>query len=102
MTSQHVRVALGDKDVAEVTAEYEVLVQGEPKGPVVLPVTGVPREAAVSPSGAALSASAGKAGEWLLVAPAPGRYAVRSRGRCRCRPAASAVSPWPRPRRRSR
>ena len=27
--------------MAEVTADYEVLVQGEPKGPVVLPVTGV-------------------------------------------------------------
>ncbi len=83
VTSQRVRVVLGEKDVAEVTADYEVLVSGSPKGPVVLPVTGMPREATVSPAGAALSAGAqtgGKAGEWLLVAPAPGRYAVRIAG----------------------
>jgi hypothetical protein len=79
VTSQRVRVALGEKDVAEVTADYEVLVSGVPKGPVILPVTGVPREASVSPAGAALSAGA-KAGEWLLVAPAPGRYAVEVSG----------------------
>ena len=34
-----------DRWVAEVTADYEVLVQGEPRGPVVLPVTGMPRKA---------------------------------------------------------
>jgi len=79
VVSQRVRVALGDGDVAEVTADYEVLVQGEPKGPVVLPVTGVPRKAEVRTPGAALSAGA-KAGEWLLVAPAPGRYAVEISG----------------------
>jgi hypothetical protein len=79
VVSQRVRVALGEGDVAEVTANYEVLVQGEPKGPVVLPVTGVPRRAEVKTSGAALSAGA-KAGEWLLVAPAAGRYAVEISG----------------------
>jgi hypothetical protein len=87
ITSQRVRVSLGDKDVAEVTADYEILVQGEPKGPIVLPVTGVPRKAEVrsaggnggNASGAALSAGA-TAGEWLLVAPAPGRYAVEISG----------------------
>jgi hypothetical protein len=79
VTSQRVRVALGEKDVAEVTAEYEVLVSGVPKGPVILPVTGVPREASVSPAGAALSAGK-KTGEWLLVAPAPGRYEVKVSG----------------------
>ncbi len=79
VVSQRVRVALGEGDVAEVTADYEVLVQGEPKGPVVLPVTGVPRKAEVKTPGAALSAGA-KAGEWLLVAPAPGRYAVEISG----------------------
>ena len=79
VVSQRVRVALGDGDVAEVTADYEVLVQGEPKGPVVLPMTGVPRKAEVKTPGAALSAGA-KAGEWLLVAPAPGRYAVEISG----------------------
>jgi hypothetical protein len=79
VTAQRVSVVLGDRDVAEVTAEYEVLVQGVPKGPVVLPVTGVPREESVTPAGAALSAGT-KAGEWLLVAPAPGRYLVRVAG----------------------
>jgi hypothetical protein len=79
VVSQRVRVVLGDGDVAEVTAEYEVLVQGEPKGPVVLPVTGVPRKAEVKTPGAALSAGA-QAGEWLLVAPAAGRYAVEISG----------------------
>jgi hypothetical protein len=79
VVSQRVCVALGPEDVAEVTAHYEVLVQGEPKGPVVLPVTGVPREAGVDGAGAALSAGA-RAGEWLLVAPAAGRYAVEVSG----------------------
>ncbi|HTG32247.1 MAG TPA: carboxypeptidase-like regulatory domain-containing protein [Thermoanaerobaculia bacterium] len=79
VVSQRVRVALGEGDVAEVTAEYEVLVQGDPRGPVVLPVTGVPRKAEVKTPGAALSAGA-KEGEWLLVAPAAGRYAVEISG----------------------
>ncbi len=79
VVSQHVKVTLDEGDVAEVAAGYEVLVQGEPRGPIVLPVTGVPRNASVRPSGAALSAGA-KAGEWLLVAPAAGRYAVEISG----------------------
>jgi len=79
VTSQRVRISLGEGDIAEVTANYEVLVQGRPEGPVVLPVTGVPRNASVQPSGAALSAGA-KEGEWLLVAPAAGRYAVEISG----------------------
>jgi hypothetical protein len=87
VTSQRVRVVLGDGDVAEVTADYEVLVQGVPKGPVLLPVTGVPQRAEVrslggDASGAALSAGGpgDRTGEWLLVAPAPGRYAVEISG----------------------
>ncbi len=87
VTSQRVRVVLGEGDVAEVTADYEVLVQGVPKGPVVLPVTGVPQRAEVRSlggdvSGAALSAGGpgDRTGEWLLVAPAPGRYAVEIAG----------------------
>jgi hypothetical protein len=87
VTSQRVRVVLGDGDVAEVTADYEVLVQGVPKGPIVLPVTGVPQRAEVrsmggAASGAALSAGGlgDRTGEWLLVAPAPGRYAVEIAG----------------------
>jgi len=82
VVSQQVRVSLGEKDVAEVTADYEVLVQGAPARPVVLPVTGVPRQAEIRTPGcpdAALSAGE-KPGEWLLVAPTPGRYAVRISG----------------------
>jgi hypothetical protein len=79
VVAQRVRVVLGDGDIAEVTTDYEVLVQGEPRGPVVLPVTGVPRKAEVRTPGAALSASS-KEGEWLLVAPAAGRYAVEISG----------------------
>ena len=79
VVSQRVRVALGTEDVAEVSAHYEVLVQGEPGCPIVLPVTGVPREARVDQPGAALSAGA-KPGEWLLVAPAAGRYTVEVSG----------------------
>ncbi|MFL6236165.1 MAG: hypothetical protein ACJ76N_23740 [Thermoanaerobaculia bacterium] len=79
VVSQRVRVTLGKEDVAEVASRYEVLVQGAPGCPVVLPVTGVPREASVDVAGAALSAGA-KAGEWLLVAPAAGRYAVEISG----------------------
>lgn len=82
VVSQQVRVALGEKDAAEVTADYEVLVQGEPARPVVLPVTGMPRQAEIKTPGcpdAALSAGE-KPGEWLLVAPTPGRYAVRISG----------------------
>ncbi|HEY4587665.1 MAG TPA: hypothetical protein VII86_00470, partial [Thermoanaerobaculia bacterium] len=79
VVSQQVRVSLGQEDVAEVAAHYEVLVQGEPGCPLVLPVTGVPREARVDQPGAALSAGA-KPGEWLLVAPAAGRYAVEISG----------------------
>jgi hypothetical protein len=79
VTSQRVRVVLGDKDLAEVTADYEVLVQGVPKGPVALPVTGVPRSALVKSGAGALSASATE-GEWRLIAPSPGRYAVEISG----------------------
>ncbi len=79
IVSQQTHVSLGTDDVAEVTARYEVLVQGTPGCPVVLPVTGVPREARVDGAGAALSAGA-KAGEWLLVAPAAGRYAAEISG----------------------
>jgi hypothetical protein len=82
VTSQKVRVTFGEQDVAEVTADYEVLVQGEPARPVVLPVTGMPRQAEIKTPGcpdAALSAGE-KPGEWLLVAPTPGRYAVQISG----------------------
>jgi hypothetical protein len=101
VTSQHVRVVLGEKDLAEVTADYEVLVQGAPQGPIVLPVTGVPRSALVKSGAGALSAGT-QEGEWRLIAPAAGRYAVEISGpvrmsgggvsRLRLAPAAAPVS----------
>jgi Carboxypeptidase regulatory-like domain len=79
VVTQRVRVSLTEDDTADVTSEMEVLVQGAPEKPVTLPVTGVPRKAEVKGPAAALTAGA-KAGEWLLVAPEPGRYAVRFAG----------------------
>lgn len=79
VVAQRVRVSLTGDDTADVTSEMEVLVQGAPEKPVILPVTGVPRQAEVKGPSAALTAGA-KAGEWLLVAPQPGRYAVRFAG----------------------
>ncbi|HEX6903011.1 MAG TPA: carboxypeptidase-like regulatory domain-containing protein [Thermoanaerobaculia bacterium] len=79
VVSQRVRVALTGDDTADVTSEMEVLVQGAPEKPVTLPVTGVPRQAEVKGPSAALTAGV-KTGEWLLVASAPGRYAVRFAG----------------------
>ena len=90
VTAQRVRVAVRE-GTADVTTELEVLVQGEPKGPVLLPVAGVPVEieartistaspAATSTAVAAVTAGA-KAGELWLVAPGPGRYAVKVTGR---------------------
>ncbi|HEV2845145.1 MAG TPA: hypothetical protein VG477_09895, partial [Thermoanaerobaculia bacterium] len=82
VVSQRVQVSLTEDDTADVTSEFEVLVQGAPEKPVTLPVTGVPRQAEVKgPAGPAAALTAGaKPGEWLLVAPAPGRYAVRLTG----------------------
>lgn len=78
------------EDTADITSELEVLVQGEPKGPVSLPIAGVPSEVEVKALGAAapgtgaaglaaVTASA-KEGELRLVAPGPGRYAVKVSG----------------------
>src|SRR5262245_42249759 len=71
------------EETAAVSSEFEVLIQGEPNGPVVLPVAGVPREAEVkaerSPGAAAVSAGS-QPGQVLFVAPEPGRYTVKLTG----------------------
>ncbi|HEV7785946.1 MAG TPA: hypothetical protein VGQ28_11460, partial [Thermoanaerobaculia bacterium] len=89
--SQRLRIVLKEatqEDTAEVTSELEVLVQGEPKGPVSLPIAGVPLEvvtktlgAAPAAAGPAAAVTAGaREGELQLVAPGPGRYAVKVTG----------------------
>ena len=90
--SQRLRIVLKE-DTADVTSEFEVLVQGEPKGPVPLPIAGLPLEveakvlgaapATAGPAAAGPAASVGagaKEGELQLVAPGPGRYAVKVTG----------------------
>ena len=85
MTSQRLRIVF-QEDSADVTSELEVLVQGEPKGPVTLPIAGVPLEVEVktlgaAPSTAVAAVTAGaKEGELRFVAPGPGRYAVKVTG----------------------
>jgi hypothetical protein len=90
VVSQRLRIALRE-DAADVTSEFEVLVQGEPKGPVPLPIAGVPSEvetkalgaapAAAGPAAATAAVTAGaREGELLFVAPGPGRYAVKVSG----------------------
>lgn len=84
VVSQRVRISLGKEEEAEVTSEFEVLVQGTPKSPVRLPLAGVAREMEVRQTGAtatsATLSAGGKAGEVNLIAPAAGRYAVRVAG----------------------
>lgn len=90
VVSQRVGIVIQGQETATVHSEFEVLIQGEPKGPVSLPVAEVPIETEVrvagSPPGSSpVSASipaitAGKLGEVLFVAPEPGRYTVRIQG----------------------
>ncbi|MFY9825765.1 MAG: hypothetical protein WAM82_30605 [Thermoanaerobaculia bacterium] len=89
VTSQRVRILFKEgnqEESADVTSEFEVLVQGEPKGPVSLPIAGVPLEVETrtldgAPSAAVAAVTAGaKEGELRLVAPGPGRYAVKVSG----------------------
>lgn len=83
VVSQRVAVVIQGEETATVTSELEVLIQGEPKGPVVLPVAGVPLNAEVKgsdPSSSAAIASGAQPGQVLLVAPAPGRYTVQVMG----------------------
>ncbi|HEY0411153.1 MAG TPA: hypothetical protein VGE42_12900, partial [Candidatus Dormibacteraeota bacterium] len=86
VTSQRVRIVLKE-ETADVTSEFEVLVQGEPKGPVSLPIAGVPLDveaktlSTAGPGTASAAVTAGaKEGELSLVAPGPGRYAVKVTG----------------------
>jgi len=70
---------------AELTARYEAVVQGHPTAPLLLPFAGLSIRAEVhslSGSGGALPALAPEPGRGLLlVAPAPGRYAIEVHGR---------------------
>jgi hypothetical protein len=86
VVSQRLRIVLKEA-TADVTSEFEVLVQGEPKGPVSLPIAGVPLEVEAKVLGTALATAAtaavtagAKDGELRLVAPGPGRYAVKVTG----------------------
>jgi hypothetical protein len=85
VVSQRTATFLEDGE-ARVTSEFEVLVQGHPDKPVMLPLAGYPatvevlRDGRPEP-GAAVSAVAGGRGGVLLVAPLPGRYAVKVQGR---------------------
>ena len=90
VVSQRVAVVLASEgaETAEVTSEFEVLIQGAPRNPVELPMAGVPMEAVVRISGpnvpavqatAAVTASSGW-GSMRLVAPGPGRYTVQVKG----------------------
>jgi hypothetical protein len=77
---ERLTVVIGGTE-AELTAHYEALIQGHPKAPLLLPFRGLAARAEVQPaSGAAISAASGGEG-LLLVAPAPGRYAVEVHGR---------------------
>ena len=85
VVSQRLRIVLKE-ETADVTSEFEILVQGEPKGPVSLPIAGVPLEVETktlgsAPAGPAAAVTAGaKDGELRLVAPGPGRYSVKLTG----------------------
>ncbi|MFY9825764.1 MAG: hypothetical protein WAM82_30600 [Thermoanaerobaculia bacterium] len=89
VTSQRLRIMV-QEETADITSELEVFVQGEPKGPVSLPIAGVPLEVeattlgvAVPGAGAAVTAAVtagAKEGELQLVVPGPGRYAVKVSG----------------------
>jgi Carboxypeptidase regulatory-like domain len=83
IVAQRVGVVIQGEETAAVSSEFEVLIQGAPQGPVVLPVAGVPRESEIKADGksatAALTAGA-QAGQALFVAPEPGRFAVKLAG----------------------
>jgi hypothetical protein len=103
VVSQKVRLVIDDQETAAATTDMEILVQGMPKGPIALPVSGVPQKAEVKltgsagANGAALTSGA-QSGKWLLVAPAPGRYSVKISGpvpfsgRITLAPAAAPIS----------
>ncbi|HEX4961111.1 MAG TPA: carboxypeptidase-like regulatory domain-containing protein [Thermoanaerobaculia bacterium] len=93
VTTQRLLIVLGE-ETADVTSELEVLVQGEPKGPVSLPLACVPQTVEVKTLSAAPAAggstgagvagpavtAGAKGGELVLVAPGPGRFAVKVTG----------------------
>lgn len=80
VVAQRVGVVIDGEEIAAVSSELEVLIQGEPKGPVVLPVAGVPLDTEVKGSDSAAVTAGAQPGQVLLVAPAPGRYTVKVTG----------------------
>jgi hypothetical protein len=80
---ERVRVRIADASPrarAQVTEELEVMIQGRPKQPQPLPITGFPSRLEVVRGAGTAALSAGGEGP-VLVAAAPGRYAVRAEGR---------------------
>jgi hypothetical protein len=80
VVSQRVGVVIDGEETAAVSSELEVLIQGEPKGPVALPVAGLPLDAEVKGADTAAVTAGAQPGQILLVAPAPGRYTVKVTG----------------------
>jgi hypothetical protein len=80
---ERVRVRIADASPrarAQFTEELEVVIQGRPKQPQPLPLAGFPSRLEVVRGAATAALSAGGEGP-VLVAAAPGRYAVRAEGR---------------------
>ncbi|HEY0409962.1 MAG TPA: hypothetical protein VGE42_06795, partial [Candidatus Dormibacteraeota bacterium] len=89
VVAQRTAVVVGaESREAELSAHYEVLVQGRPREPLLLPFRGLASRVEVSSgpagsagtSGGAVSAASDGRG-LLLVASTPGRYAVDVHGR---------------------
>jgi hypothetical protein len=77
VVSQRTALEVGE-DEGRATSDFEVLIQGHPDKPVFLPLAGLAETVEVKPATASVTAARGGV---LLVAPAPGRYAVRVQGR---------------------
>jgi len=90
VVAQHVALVVGaGRDEVDVSSELDVLIQGAPVKPVVLPFSGYPAKAEVKVAGggngapaapAAITALAGGGGV-VLVAPNGGKYTVKVSGR---------------------
>jgi hypothetical protein len=81
VVAQRVKVVVAGAE-AQLASDLEVLVQGQPKAPIELPLSGIADQIEVLPAGrAAVGLDGG--GKLALVAPSAGRYAVRVLGRDR-------------------
>ncbi|HYG63605.1 MAG TPA: hypothetical protein VEL74_13570, partial [Thermoanaerobaculia bacterium] len=77
VVAQRTALTVGESE-GQVTSDFEVVVQGYPDKPLLLPVSGLAERVEVSPATASVTAARGGV---TLVAPAPGRYAVKVQGR---------------------